>query len=104
MVKYLSVTKDHSHALPKIVLHHQYQREERAKSKCGLTAGSDFPPPPPPTDCEAASIRQYTLGRRGPHLDLKGMRHRCKKNLKERKDKYGNSYERRKLTSNDKLK
>lgn len=60
--------------------------------------------PPTPTDCEAASIRQYTLGRRGPHLDLKGMRHRCKKNLKERKDKYGNSYERRKLTSNDKLK
>ena len=58
----------------------------------------------PPTDCEAASLRQYTPGRRGPHLDLKGLRHRCKKNLKERKDKYGNSYARRKLTSNDKLK
>lgn len=58
----------------------------------------------PPTDCEAASLQQYTLGGRDPHLDLKGMRHRCKKNLKERKDKYGNSYERRKLTSNDKLK
>lgn len=40
---------------------------------------------PPPTDCEAASIRQYTLGRRGPHLDLKGMRHRCKKKFKRKK-------------------